>query len=174
MSSVSPESELDLEKLFLPAWAQESPSINKYAGHSGEDRGERGRGRGGPRDDRGPRRDRPPGQGGGGGGPRGQNQGQRFGGPRPQGDRPRGPRPGGPGGDQRAGGGRPDRRGPGGGRPGEQRGERFERREPLPLPEVEVTFLPDQTAIDVLARQIRTTGRAYPLVRNRATHSQQT
>jgi hypothetical protein len=155
MSSVSPESELDLEKLFLPAWAQVSPSVNKYAGHSGEDRSERGRGRGGDRD-RGPRRDRPPGQGhgprpGGGAGFRGQ-QGQR--GDRPQGQGPR-PDRGGPRGDRgpRFGGDR------GGGRPA----ERFEKREPLPLPEVDVTFLPDNTAIDVLARQIRTTGRAYPL-----------
>lgn len=152
MSSVSPESELDLEKLFLPAWAQESPSVNKYAGHSGEDRQERGRGRG-DRGDRGPRRDRPPGQRPGGpGGPRFQGGGPR--GDRPQGDRPRGPRPG--GGDQR--GPRPDRRG-GSSRPG----ERFERREPLPLPEIEINFLPDNTAVEVLGRQIRNTGRAYPL-----------
>ncbi len=136
MSSVSPDSELDLEKLFLPAWAQVSPSLNKYAGHSGEDRPERGRG---------PRRDRPPGQRDSGG-PRG---------PQARGNRPSGSRPGG---DQRGGprGPRPD----GGGRPA---GDRFERREPLPLPEIEITFLPDTTAIDVLARQIRTTGRAYPL-----------
>jgi hypothetical protein len=156
MSSVSPDSELDLEKLFLPAWAQESPSLNKYAGHSGEDRPERGRGRGGDRGDRGPRRDRPPGMGGGGprgaGGGGGGGGGQQF-----RGNRPGGPRPGG---DQRGGGGqrgpRPDFRG---GRPG----ERPERREPLPLPEIEINFLPDDTAVDVLARQIRTTGRAYPL-----------
>src|SRR5947199_3750213 len=96
MSSVSPDSELDLEKLFLPAWAQVSPSLNKYAGHSGEDRPERGRGRGGDRD-RGPRRDRPPGQRDSGG-PRGpQARGNRPSGPRPdRGDQrggPRGPRP---------------------------------------------------------------------------------
>jgi hypothetical protein len=134
----------------LPAWAQESPSVNKYASHSGEDRPERGRGR--DRGDRGPRRDRP--QGAGmreGGGPRGQGGPRPGGGPR--GDRPRGPRP--DRGDQR-GGPRPDRRG---GRPG----ERPERREPLPLPEIEINFLPDDTAVEVLARQIRTTGRAYPL-----------
>jgi hypothetical protein len=150
--SVSSESELDLEKLFLPAWAQESPAVNKYAGHSGEDRPERGRGRG-DRGDRGPRRDRPPGFGGGGA-PHGAQA--RGGGP---GDRSRGPRPGG---DQRGGGRggpRPDRHG---GRPGE-RTERFERREPLPVPEIDINFLPDATAIDVLGRQIRTTGRAYPL-----------
>jgi len=149
MSSVSPDSELDLEKLFLPAWAQESPSVNKYAGHSGEDRPERGRGR--PRDDRGPRRDRPPGQGQGprpaGAGFRGQ-QGQR--GPRPGGPRPdRGDQRGGPR--------------PGGDRQGGRFNDRPERREPLPLPDIEITFLPDATAIDVLSRQIRTTGRAYPL-----------
>jgi hypothetical protein len=140
MSSVSSESELDLEKLFLPSWAQESPSVNKYANFRGDDRPERGRDRdfGG----RGPRRDRPPGQRPESRGPRD----QRAGGPS------RGPRP--HGGDQRGGG---DRRG--GGRPT----ERFERREPLPLPELEINFLPDATAIDVLGRQIRNTGRAYPL-----------
>ena len=36
MSTV-PEMDLDLEKLFLPAWAQEAPSVNRYAYHSGGD-----------------------------------------------------------------------------------------------------------------------------------------
>ena len=38
--SEPPETEFDLEKLFLPAWAQESPATNKYAGFAGEDRRE--------------------------------------------------------------------------------------------------------------------------------------
>ena len=36
--STSPETEFDLEKLFLPAWAQEAPNVNKYASFEGEDR----------------------------------------------------------------------------------------------------------------------------------------
>src|ERR1017187_8553571 len=70
MSSIS-EVEIDLEKLFLPAWAQGKPAVNPYAKLAGdpagrEDRPREGR-RGGPRPDscgerRGPR---PPRAGGG-------------------------------------------------------------------------------------------------------------
>ncbi|HMP83699.1 MAG TPA: hypothetical protein PKA41_13455, partial [Verrucomicrobiota bacterium] len=39
-----PEMDLNLEKLFLPAWAQEAPEANRYAHHTGgEDRPERNR-----------------------------------------------------------------------------------------------------------------------------------
>lgn len=127
------ESELDLEKLFLPAWAQDSPKINRYADFAGDDRRERSfddRKGGRP-----PRRDFPP----------------------------RGPRPG--------GGPRPDR---GGNRPdrGPQAGRRSEafaaepaaQREPVtPPPDVSITILPDEKGVESLARQIRATGRAYPL-----------
>ena len=56
MSSTPPDSEFDLEKLFLPAWAQGSPTVNKYAGFAGDDRpprehGERPGGRRPPRRD---------------------------------------------------------------------------------------------------------------------------
>ncbi|HEY3854769.1 MAG TPA: hypothetical protein VGO67_10285 [Verrucomicrobiae bacterium] len=59
--STSPESEFDLEKLFLPAWAQDAPGTNRYANFAGEERRER-------RDDdrnrpRPPRRDAPRGSG---------------------------------------------------------------------------------------------------------------
>ena len=63
MSNIS-EVDIDLEKLFLPAWAQEAPTANRYAKFAGEpagrdDRPREGR-RGGPRSDsfgerRGPR-----------------------------------------------------------------------------------------------------------------------
>src|SRR4051812_23443495 len=97
--STASDNELNLEKLFLPAWAQE-PASAKYANYEGgDDRSDR---RGG-RDRRGPRRDGPP-------------QGRRDGN-RPQGDR-RGP-PGGQGGRGRPGG----QRGPGGERPGFRRDE---------------------------------------------------
>src|SRR5208283_5142766 len=84
MSSIS-DVEIDLEKLFLPAWAQESPSANRYARFAGEPAA---------RDDR----------------------------------------------------------------------ERRERPEPPPpLPEITVTFLPDEHGVESLARQIKMTGRAFPL-----------
>ncbi len=43
--SESPETEFDLEKLFLPAWAQDPPAVNKYADFKGEDARERRPGR---------------------------------------------------------------------------------------------------------------------------------
>src|SRR5208282_4189561 len=44
------------------------------------------------------------------------------------------------------------------------RGERRERHEPpAPLPEITVTFLPDENGVESLARQIKVTGRAFPL-----------
>lgn len=160
--SKSPLAELDLDLHFLPAWAQQAPDANRYAKYTGNEesgRGERrGRGfegRGGPRREgggfRGPR---PGGPGGGGGGPRP--------------DGPRGPRPPGQGqgGDRRGGGGfgrpqgRDDRRG-GGGRGGFRRDE--ERREAPPLPPIDVNFIPEEKGVESLARQIKLTGRAYPL-----------
>src|SRR5580765_8098416 len=93
--SINPETELDLEKLFLPAWAQETSSANPYAkftGNEGAPRGERGG------DDR--RGPRPPRREGG-------DAGRGFGGPRPPGQ-DRGS--GGPGGPRRdAGSGDPPR-----------------------------------------------------------------
>src|SRR5579872_5401698 len=114
--STSPEPDFDLEKLFLPAWAQESPAVNRYAKFAGDDRPERqfgdrpgGRRREGPRRD-GPRTARP-------GGPDRNRS--------PRGDRPQ--RPGGGQGNFR----RDDRRdGP----------RRDERREPvIPLPDITVS-----------------------------------
>ena len=131
--SEPPETEFDLEKLFLPAWAQESPATNKYAGYSGDDRRDsRFDDRPGQRPSRGPSR---PGE-------------QRFRGNRP-------PSQG------RDGGGR------GGPREGRHdQGQRPEHREaapPPPLPQLTVTILPDEKGLDSMARQIRMTGRAYPL-----------
>jgi len=131
--SEPPETEFDLEKLFLPAWAQESPATNKYAGYAGEDRRDsRFDDRSGHRPGRGPSR---PGE-----------------------QRPRGPRP-------------PERGREGGGRGGPRedrrdQGPRPERREsapPAPLPQLTATILPDEKGLDSMARQIRMTGRAYPL-----------
>ncbi len=139
---MSTESEFDLDKLFLPAWAQESPSYNKYAGHTGEDKGPRGRDR--DRDDRrGPRRPMM----------------RRDEGGAPQ----RGPRR--DGGQFQGRGPRRDDRGPRVQRDDRRGGPRDfrERREFVPLPEITVTLMPDEKGVESLARQIKMTGRAYPL-----------
>ncbi|HYG35070.1 MAG TPA: hypothetical protein VEC99_09815, partial [Clostridia bacterium] len=146
--STLPENEFDLEKLFLPAWAQEEPSSTKYAKYEGvEERPDR---RG---DRRGPRPPRREGQFG--------QFGQRRDGNRPRGDRRGAPGAeasgGRPGGERGPQGDRGDRRGP-------RRGEPRERREPPPpLPELNVTLVPEEKGVESLARQIRMTGRAYPL-----------
>ena len=148
----SPLAELDLDLAFLPAWAQKPADANQYAKYTGNEEsggGRRARFGGG---DRGPRRDF--GGGGGGRGPRPQGQG----GPRPEGQR--GPRPDGP----RGQGG--DRRGGGGGfrgRGGFRGGRPDERRELPPLPAIDVNFIPEEKGVESLARQIKLTGRAYPL-----------
>jgi hypothetical protein len=133
--SGSPDLGLDLDLHFLPAWAQK-PAENKYAKYDGtEDDPGRRRGERGQRRDRG--RERPPRRDDGG---RPGGQGQR---------RDRGP-------------GAPSRE------PGRQqfydRSRRPERSEPLPPPiEVNVSFVPEEKGVESLARQIRLTGRAYPL-----------
>src|SRR6185369_13374605 len=104
--STLPDNELDLEKLFLPAWAQEPASAKNYANYQGggEDRPDRRERRGGPR---------PPGRGG-------------------QGDRPRGNRPPGERRGPGAGPGREGGRGKpfgGQGRRDFGRGEQREQRE---------------------------------------------
>lgn len=150
MSNEVKEIDLNLDLAFLPAWAQESPEINRYANYEGEREGRRGGAW-----ERGPRRDRPPGDRPRG--PRPQRDGRREGG-RENRDRDRdrnqdrGPR-GRPG-----GGGRPGRGGPrGGGRPP------FEKRPELPPLDVEIGLVPEAKGVESLARQIRITGRAYPL-----------
>ena len=139
------ESEFDLDKLFLPKWAQESPSFNKYSNY--EERGPR-RGDGG---DRGERRGPP-------------RQGRRdFGAPGgrgPASSTDRGPRREGgfrPGGPRREGG----RFGSRGRR--EDFGDRGPRPAPQPLPDIKVELMPDERGVESIARQIKMTGRAYPL-----------
>src|SRR5215469_7331154 len=134
--STLPDNELDLEKLFLPAWAQEPASAKHYATYEGEEEKTDRRDRRGPRP---PRREGPP--------------GERGRGPRPQGDRRGPPRRDG---DR----GRP----PGKGRRDFDRGQPRERREaPPPLPEVNIALAPDGKGVESLARQIKVTARAYPL-----------
>jgi len=137
--STLPDNEFDLEKLFLPAWAQEEPSATKYAKYEGEeDRPDRRR------EGRGQRRPRREGQ-----------TGQRRTDSRPAELRGR---PGQePGRDRGANRDRGNRRGP-------RRMEPRERREPPPpLPEIDVTLVPEEKGVESLARQIKIAGRAYPL-----------
>jgi len=129
----STETEIDLELHFLPAWAQVSPDLNRYARHAGDDgRSDR---KFDDRPGRRPSRREPAGR-----------------------DQSRGPR------DDR---GRPQRRGNGypqrSGNSGFRRDEPREQREAPSLPEIKVTLLPDDKGVDSLARQIKMTGRAYPL-----------
>src|SRR5580765_1323983 len=142
MSTV-PENEFDLEKLFLPAWAQEPASVKQYSQYEGrEERSFDRRSDGGGR----PQGRRP-------GGPR--RDGARGGSDRGAPSRDRGPR------DRAAGG---DRRGPDRGPDRGQPRERREHREPpQPLPELDVSLVPDEKGVESLARQIKMTGRAYPL-----------
>lgn len=143
------EFELDLDLQLLPAWARQPAQENKYSRFEGEsdDSARGGKGRrpwgdreGGFRRDRGSRperRDRPPGTGGPASGPGGGGQGERrpFRGQRDS--RDRGPR-------------RDFQREP---RPEEVK----------PLIPVDVSIVPDPKGVESLARQIKLTGRSYPL-----------
>ncbi|HTB83973.1 MAG TPA: hypothetical protein VK742_09995 [Candidatus Sulfotelmatobacter sp.] len=129
---------LDLENLFQPAWAQGKSEANKFERFTGNEGVK-------------PERRRSDGPGGGGGRP------------------PR--RDGGGGGDRSRTGGRPgggkfgDRKG--GFRGGDRQDDRREPREPIappvPMPEFNVAFIPEEKVVEQLARQIKITGRAFPL-----------
>lgn len=144
--SQQPDTELDLELQLLPAWAKQSTDTNRFANYRGDE--EAG---GGARKGRGDRSfgDRPPRRDGPGGGPRRS----------------------GPGGPRRDGPGGPRRDGPGGPRSGPFRGnrDRDDRRDeprreaPAPLPDFDVNLMPEEKGVEGLARQIKLTGRAYPI-----------
>jgi hypothetical protein len=135
MSTVS-DLDLDLDNLFQPAWTQaktEGNRFEKFTGHEGVKPERRFNDKPGARPS--PRRDVPGGGERRGGPPRG---GSKFG-----------------GGDRKGGGFRGD----------DRRDDRREQRPTPPalLPEINVTFIPDEKGVEQLARQIRITGRAYPL-----------
>ena len=136
MSNVS-DLGLDLENLFQPAWAQGKTEANRFERFTGNEgvKPERRRGEGRGAASFGPRREGP-----GGGAPFGERRG------------PRPPRAGGKFGDRNKGFFRRD-----------DRIEREEREAPEVLPDVGVTFLPDDKGVESIARQIKMTGRAYPL-----------
>lgn len=131
------ELDLNLENLFQPAWAQGKAETNKFEKFTGNEGVKPERRSGG---DRGERRGGPRREGGGGG-----------------------ERRSGPGGAGRSGSKFGDRKG-GGFRGGERRDERREpAAPPVPLPEFSVAFIPEEKGVEQLARQIKVTGRAYPL-----------
>jgi hypothetical protein len=134
MSNV-PDLDLNLENLFQPAWAQGKTESNRFEKFTGNEGLKPERSFSGkPGERRAPRRDGP-----GGGG-------DRRGGP---------PRGGSKFGDRQGGGFR-------GGQ--DRRDDRRERPEPpAPLPEIGVAFIPEERGVEQLARQIKVTGRAYPL-----------
>ena len=136
--STASEFDLNLENLFQPAWAQGKSEANKFAKFTGNE---------GVKPERSysskPGERRAPSREGGGG----------FGG---SGDRRGGPSRGG----SKFGGG--DRRG--GFRGDDRRDEQRERpAPPAPLPDLNVAFIPEERGVEQLARQIKVTGRAYPL-----------
>ena len=141
MSTVS-DLDLNLDNLFQPAWAQGKTEAHKFAKFTGNEGVKPERTFSGkPGERRAPRRD-----GAGGGG---------FGG---------GERRSGFGGAPRGGGSKFGER-QGGFRGGDRRDDRREERPaPLaPLPELNVAFIPEERGVEQLARQIKVTGRAYPL-----------
>jgi len=136
MSNAS-DLDLNLDNLFQPAWAQGKDESNKFSKFTGNEGVKPERSFSGkPGERRGPRRE---GGGGFGGG------GERRGGP--------------PRGGSKFG----DRKGGGFGRRDDRRDERAERPAPAPLPELNVAFIPEERGVEQLARQIKMTGRAYPL-----------
>jgi len=136
MSTVS-DLDLNLDNLFQPAWAQEKTKSNKFAKFTGNEGVKPERSYSSkPGERRAPRRD------GAGGG---------FGGGERRGGAPRGGSKFG------------DRKG-GNFRGGERRDEPRERlAPPAPLPQLNVAFIPEERGVEQLARQIKVTGRAYPL-----------
>ncbi len=142
------ELDLDLDLEVLPAWAQKPNDAKPFANYAGEERSRaRGRGDWG---DRSPRQ-------------RDDNRGRDFKG---RGDRDRkrdGHRDRGPGA-SRDGGQRPKFQKPDGKRPFDKKGG-FRRNDPPPRPplELDVALQPEKNGVESLARQIKHTGRSYPL-----------
>ena len=137
--STASDLDLNLETLFQPAWAQGKTESNKFAKFTGNEGVKPERTFSGkPGERRGPRRE--------GGGGFGGGAGRRGGPPR--------------GGGSKFG----DRKGGGFGRRDDRQDDRRERPEPpAPLPELNVAFIPEEKGVEQLSRQIKVTGRAYPL-----------
>lgn len=153
--NINPETDLDLEKLFLPAWAVESASTAKrFAKYTGEESYERADRRRGER----PGGRVQPGAGEPGEPKRGGRGPARERGPREARRRRAETR-------AKESAAEREPRGRGRREAGGPRAARGERpaAPPAPLPELQVRMLPDAASVERLARQIRATGRAYPL-----------
>ena len=134
--STLPDNEFDLEKLFLPAWAQEPPRPSTPT--------TRGKNRASSAALNGAVLGRPAARA-----------------PLPApGRKPPAPRR--PPGLARPETGR-DRLAPGGRGPAPAARASEQHEPPPPLPEINVSLLPDEKGVESLARQIKMTGRAYPL-----------
>jgi hypothetical protein len=133
--STASEFDLNLENLFQPAWAQGKSEANKFAKFTGNEGVKPERSYSSkPGERRAPRRDGP------GSGSAGRDRG----------------------GSSRGGSKFGDRKGSF--RGGDRRDEPRERpAPPLPLPDLNVAFIPEERGVEQLARQIKVTGRAYPL-----------
>lgn len=117
-----PEINLDLDLHFLPDWAQEPPSVNRFSGFEGK-----------------PEEKRP--------GGKGKKQPEK----KPPGRKPR-----------KAPDGKPA-----------QAADARKKRDPkhrdkrkhenIPLPDIDINFIPEELGVESLSRQIHLTGRAYPL-----------
>ena len=141
--NTDPLKELDLDLEFLPAWAQKPNDAKPFANYAGEERPRaRGRGDWGDRSSR--RRD--------------DDRGRDFKGrdSRGRGDRDR---------DQGQGGGQhPKFQKRDGKRPfGKKGGFRRDGPPPRPPLEIDVAIQPEKNGVESLARQIKHTGRSYPL-----------
>ena len=137
--SEEPENDLPLDLQFLPEWAQEDSGKNKYEGHSGNDR-----------------------------------RGQKQGGGQKRNNQRRGDDSKGRGAGRSKGkGGRGDKRNSGDNKSvsRESRGEYRERdrkrghfqRPKAPQLDLRVDFIPDEQGVGSIAKEIKLTGRAYPL-----------
>jgi hypothetical protein len=170
-----PELPADFELKLMPDWLKEPAGKNPYADYEGRDEERRPRGR----DDRGgrdDRRGRPPGGQRPGGPPRRDDRPRKEGDKRPEGKRPDpsgasrsappgASRPASPGGPRPSGGGsRPDDRRdrPQGPRQGAQEGGEH-REAAAPPAEVSIEFFPDDGCAVSIAREIKSTHRAYSL-----------
>jgi len=150
--NTDPLKELDLDLEFLPAWAQKPNDAKPFANYAGDERPRsRGRGDWGGRSPQ--RRDDHRGRDFKGRDSKGGGQDRKR-----DGDRDRGP------GGNREGGQRPKFQKRDGKRPFDKKGG-FRRNDPPPRPrlELDVAIQPEKNGVESLARQIKHTGRSYPL-----------
>ena len=133
------ENDLSLDLQFLPEWAQKDSGQNKYAGHAGDDRKRGGQKR--PRRERNDRR-------------HDDSKGRGAGRPKGKGGRD----------DSRDSGKRKsESQGFRGGRGArDSKGNRFQRPQ-APQLGLKVDFIPNEQGVESIAKEIKLTGRAYPL-----------